>query len=250
MLNSQSRLESLVIWLAIAYIAAQFAWTLFAWPPLHVIVRAILDSEGAAMASRNQTLIGSIVGLGGLAFAYLANGWRDRAEARHAVERRERRLAGVMAREAEDIATATETAARQLASARTAGSATRVAATIGEALKPATSLLIGGSMADVAVLGAGAAAATRALRTQAAELATAAASARDDAASARTLAVGAMGTAAAARDAARVLGIVAARGPAAGDRLRLMPAPSAADIEAALGLNGEASVPSRLQPAA
>jgi hypothetical protein len=248
MLNTQSRLASLVIWLAIGFIVLQFAWTLFSWPPLHVVVRAALDSEMAAIIGRNQTLVGAVLGLGGLAIAHLLNGWRNRTEARHVIERREKRLAGVLAREAEDLATACEQAARQLAGRGSTGGHASARGVIAGSLSPSESMLLGGSIGDVAGLGAGAASAVRRIRGAAAKLATLAGPGQDDT-SARTIAIAAMELASVAKEGARLLGAVAAKGPSAGERMRLPPPPALADIEEALWLGAEPTQ-SRLQSAA
>ena len=245
MLNTESRLVSLVVWLAVACIVLQFLWTFFAWPPLHVMVRAALDSEVAAIAGRNQTLIGTLGGLGGLAVAYVLNGWRNRTEARHAIERREKRLASVLAREAEEIAAACEQAARQLAGRNAAPAR----AALAPAVAPAATVLLSAAMADIAVLGAGAAAAVRKLRAATARLGVTLDGTRDDGPAARSAALEAMEAAAAAHDAARVLTVVAVHGPLAGDRVLSVPAPAAADLEAALGLAADTAAP-RLLPAA
>jgi len=247
MLNTQSRLASSAIWLAVAYIVAEFLWTLLTLPPLHVLVRAMLDSEVAAMVSRNQTLVGALAGFGGLAVALLLDGWRGRAEARHAIERREKRLAAVLAREAADLATLCEESARQLAAR--AGTGGRTTATLGEAVAPPATVLVGAGIADLACLGAAAVAGIRRVRTATGRLQRLLEASRDDATGTKAVALEAMQVAAAARGATRLLEATAAGGPGAADRMRVEPAPSAAESEAALGLSGDGS-PTRLVPAA
>ncbi len=224
MLNTESRLAKALIWLVVLYIGFELACAIFKPPSLAALLQALRDSALADIASRNQTLVGAVVGFGGLALALVLNGWRDRAERRHAIERRERRLAQVLAREAQALAEICDVRGRQLA--------TRAAGDIGSALEELVqatdeqnSVLLDCPPADLAGLGAGAAAATGTLRSKARHLAGMLQAAGEDGSKAKDIGLRALRVAHAARDAAHLLATVAEKGPAVADKMRLVAAP-------------------------
>lgn len=248
MLNTESKLASTAIWLAIAGFVVHFFWSLFAWPAPAVVLQQLHDSQIAAFANRNQTALATLLGLGGLALAYTLNGWRDRAERRHVVERAERRTAEVLAREADELAATCEAAARQLVArgAQTAPIITGLRTSV--AMRD--HMLLAAPVHDFARLGSGASAAARTARSAIRRLVDAVeANARDEAGAARGLATRAIEASFAAREAGRIFAALAKSGPSAADRLRWSPADTA-DIERVLGTNDDAGRPSRLQPAA
>lgn len=162
MLNTDSKLVSLIVWLAVAAIVVSGAWTFFRWPAAEVMLRNLLDSELAAFMHRNQIIFAALLGLGGASLAYLFNGWRDRAERRHVIERAERRDGSVLAREARDIADLCEAAAERFEGE--GSNATAIARQLAPALAPQAHMLLAASPAELARLGAGASAAARAVR--------------------------------------------------------------------------------------
>ena len=249
MLNTQSRPTQLLVWLAIAAICLEFLWSYFAWPAPDVALVRLLDSELADFAARNQTLIGALAGLGGLAVAYLLNGWRDRVDRRGAVARAERRDGAVLAREAREVADACERAARQLA-ARTQPAAAAMA-DLRTSLAPGEHMLLAAPAVDLARLGQGAGAAARSVRLAVRRLGEvldgAAKDPRDEAA--RPVAARAVEACFVARGASRVFEALAAGGPAVADKLRLMPGADDAELER-LVADGEAGKASRLQSVA
>jgi hypothetical protein len=247
MLNTESRVGAFAIWAAIAGLVLHAVWTFFGWPHVQVATRLLLDGEFAAYAARNQILLAGLIGLGGLALAYLLNGWRNRTEARHALERRERRLGGVMASDAASLATACEAAARQIA-AKPAGSGTALS-NLASALHASDHTVLSATTGDLAQLGAGTATAARNLRAGVRRLGDALLAAKsDDAASNRQVALRAMETALIARASGAIFEALAKRGVTGADLLRVMPLPETADIEQLLGLAGTDSgaKPSRL----
>ena len=249
MLNTESRLAKSVIWLAIGGFAGEFLWSVLAWPAPGVLLQQIYDSRLVAFANRNQTALATLLGLGGLALAYLLNGWRDRAERRHVVERAEKRTAQVLAREAGELAATCETAARQLV-ARGAQTAPIIAG-LRTSVAMRDHMLLATPAHDIARLGAGAAAAARAVRASVARLVEMVeASNRDEAGAPRGIATRALEASFAAREASRVFEALAKAGPSAADRLRSLGQPDNADIERVLGSSEDPGRPSRLQPAA
>lgn len=248
MLNSDSKLVRTAIWLAIAGFVTQFFWSLFAWPAPGIVLQHLHDSQLAAFANRNQTALATLLGLGGLAVAYSLNGWRDRAERRHVIERAERRTAEVLAREASDLAATCETAARHLV-ARGAQTAPIIAG-LRASVAMRDHMLLAAPAHDLARLGAGATAAARTTRSAIGRLVEAVeSSTREDAGAARTIATRAVEASFAARDAGRVFAALAKSGPPAADRLR-MGTLEASEIEHVLGTGDDTGRPSRLQPAA
>ena len=249
MLNTQSRLAGTAIWATIAAFCGESLWSLFAWPAPGMMLQGLLASDLADFVSRNQLAVTGLLGFGGLALAYLFNGWRDRAERRHVIERAERRDAGCLAREASELATTCETAARQLAArgAVTAPIIARLRASV--ALRD--HMLLATPAKDLARLGAGASMAARSVRASVNRLVDAVeAQDRDEAGSTRGLATRALEASFAAHDAARIFEALAKSGVPSANRLRLMPLPDAAEIERALGPSEDLGRPSRLQPAA
>ncbi len=248
MLNSESKLVSTAIWLAITGFIVQFFWSLFAWPAPATVLQHIHDSELAAFANRNQTALATLLGLGGLALAYVLNGWRDRTERRHVIERAERRTAEVLAREAGELAATCETAARQLV---TRGAQTApIIAGLRTSVAMRDHMLLAAPAQDFARLGAGASAAARSTRSAISRLVEAVdASTREEAGAPPGIATRAVEASFAAREASRIFAAVAKSGPPAADRLRLIPVDAAA-IERVLGASDDAAKPSRLQPAA
>ena len=249
MLNAESRLARLTIWLAVTGFVAAFAWAAFAWPSPGALLQQLHDSPLAAFANRNQTALATLLGLSGLALAYLLNGWRDRAERRHVVERAEKRTAQVLAREAGELAATCETAARQLV-ARGAQTAP-IVAELRTSVAMRDHMLLATPAHNIARLGAGAAAAARAVRSSVAGLVEMVeASGRDEAGAPRGIASRALEASFAAREASRIFEALAKAGPVAADRLRFTAQPDNADIERVLGAGDESGRPSRLQPAA
>ncbi len=213
MLNTDSRCVGAVIVFAIAVILAQFLWSYFDWPPPLALLRQVLDSEFASFMARNQTLLGALLGLGGLASAYLINGACDRAQQRQIFERAERRMAGVLAREAADLAAACDASVEQHADrSRSAASLARLATMVADP----DHLLLKAPAAEIARLGVGASTATRSIRDAARRLGAAIHHPEADEAAAR-----ARETAHVARDGQRVFETLINRGPDAADRLRL-----------------------------
>ncbi len=248
MLNTESKLASTVIWLAIAGFVTQFIWSLFAWPTPLVALQHMHDSQIAAFANRNQTALATLFGLGGLAVAYILNGWRDRTERRHVIERAERRTAAVLAREATELAATCETAARQLV-ARGAQTVPIIAG-LRTSVAMRDHMLLAAPVHDLARLGPGACAAARTARSAISRLVeTVEASTREEAGAARGIATRAIEASFAAREAGRVFAALAKSGPPAADRLRLIPA-EASEIERSLTAIDDAERPARLQPAA
>jgi hypothetical protein len=240
MLNTQSRLTALLVWLAIAAIAGHALWSFLALDTPAGLVRRFAESEFAAAVTRNQVLFTGLAGFGGLALAYLLNGWRDRAERRHAIERAEKRLGAVLAREATGLADALEAALK-------ASAAGTPCARLAEIAEPRDSVLLSAPVHELSRLGPGAVGAVQVVRRGVRRL-QALAEGRDEAQS-RQLPADVISTALAARDAARVLGTLGARGPTAADRLRLVP-PSESDVsDLARRLTDGTSV-QRLLPAA
>ena len=193
MLNTESRLARSLIWLAILGLVSQFCWSYFAWPAPHLIVSNLLASDLANFIARNQTVVTGLVGFGGLTLAYLLDGWRDRAERRHVIERAEQRDAGVLAREAVELATTCEQAARALAGR---GSTAATVSGLRASVAMRDHMLLATPAADLARLGAGAGAAARSVRASVARLVDSVeANGKDDAAGARAIATGAFGPA-------------------------------------------------------
>lgn len=208
MLNTESRLAAAIIWLAILAICARFAWTFFQLPPPIAILSTLASSRLAAWISAHQVLVAGLGGFAGLALAYVLDGWRDRAERRHVVERAEQRLASVLAREAAHIASSLDPAARS--------SRERLTETIDAADRVILSRPIG----DFASLGAAATAAIGALRQSIRRLTRLVEAGAEHGDSALAAAVSA--AARSARDAAHVLEICRSKGPAAADRMRVL----------------------------
>ena len=249
MLNTESRVVGSLIWLAVLGLFATFVWHVFAWPSPAGLVRMLLDSELASFVARNQTVLAGLLGFGGLALGYLFNGWRDRTERRHVIERAERRDARVLAREASDLAVICEAAARQLIVRSTA--ATGLIANLRASLAMRDHMLLAASAGDLARLGAGASSASRTVRASVHRLVEAVEHHnRDDAQSLRGIAARALESAFSAREAGRVFETLARSGPMAADRVRLMPPPETSEIERLLGPGEEAIRTSRLLPAA
>jgi len=236
MLNTESRGGAFAIWAAITGLVAHAIWIFLGWPGIADATHLVLASESAAFASRNQILIAGLAGFGGLALAYLWNGWRNRSEALHALERQERRLGGVLASEATALADACEAAARQLAGK--AGGGGVAISGLARSIKGSEHALLSMSAADLARLGPGAAAAARNIRTAVRGLGEALDLAKPDDTGNRHLAVRAMETALIARTGASVLEALGKRGVEAADALRTMPLPVASDIEKLLGPAG------------
>lgn len=244
MLNTDSCSAALGIWLAIVAIATQALWTLLGLGAPSALWRTIADSGLAGFLGRNQIMITGLAGIGALTFAYLFNGWRDRAERRHTGERAEKRLAAVLSREASGLAVALEDVAKATVSG---GGLAAARGRLGDATSAEDRLLLAAPMPELARLGAGATAAVQAVRRGVRRL-SGLSDSRDEAPS-RQVAVAAIEAAFAARDAVRVLDTLAAQGPAAADRLRLMPR-SEAEVRALLPDLGETATSTRLLPAA
>ncbi len=249
MLSTDSKLTSLLVWLAIAAIVTNAAWTFFTWPAPDALLSRLLDSDLAAFAHRNQTIVAGLLGAGSLALAYVLNGWRDRTERRHVFERAERRDGAVLAREAKELAAACEAAARHLTvrGAPPAG----VVAELKIAVAPGDHMLLAVPVADFARLGAGASSAARVVRhtmrrlTEVLETST-----KDDVAGTRNISARAMEAALAARNAAPVFEALASAGPKAADRIRMQASPEAGDSDRLIAYDDEAARASRLLPAA
>ncbi|MGE0697618.1 MAG: hypothetical protein AB7O57_00830 [Hyphomicrobiaceae bacterium] len=195
-------MTAVVVWLAIAALVVTFFWTLLALPPLPDAAAVIADSALAGWLSRNQLVVTGLAGFGGLSLAHVLNGWRDRAE---------RRLAGVLAREARAMAESLETGGRALLQGRASPAAREQ---IADAVANTERVMLAATIAEIARLGAGATEVVARLRC-AARRVTLAAPARDE-----QLAEAALEAAGCARVAHAVLSLHAAEGPAAADRLR------------------------------
>jgi hypothetical protein len=239
MLNTESRLTAFLIWLAILALSLKFIWTLLALPPPADVLTGLAASPLADWLARNQIMVTGLVGFGGLALAHILNGWRDRAERRHVIERAEKRLAAVLAREASVLRAALDAAGYGLGQGRISPLQRTLVA---EAVEPADRVLLSAPISDLAVLGPGAAAAVAALR-QAARRISALASDRDEAAE-QKLADAILEVARAARTAELVLATHCTKGPAAANRLRIVTSSNAAGTALA------APTPTRLLPAA
>ncbi len=244
MLNTQSRSASALIWLTILVIAVRASWTMLGLGSPSALWQTIAESEVSAVLGRNQLMITGLVGIAALTFAYLFNGWRDRTERRHSVERAEQRLATVLSREASGLATALEDVAKAAVSG---GGVASARSRLADATSAEDRLLLSAPMPDLARLGAGATAAIQAVRRGVRRLS--GSSDYRDEAPGRQVAVAAIEAAFAARDAVRVLDTLASKGPAAADRLRLM-SRSEGDVRALLPDLGETTTSARLLPAA
>lgn len=248
MLNTESRLARSLIWLAILGLVTQFFWSYFAWPAPDGVVSNLLASDLANFIARNQTVVSGLLGFGGLTLAYLLNGWRDRTERRHVIERAERRDAGVLAREAGELATTCEQAARALAGR---GSTAATVSGLRASVAMRDHMLLATPAADLARLGAGASAAARSVRSSVARLVDSVeANGKDDPASARAIATRALEVSFAAKEAHRVFDALARSGPQTADRLRMMPLPETSDIERMLSPVEDSGLTPRLLPAA
>ena len=223
MLNTESQATAGLIWLAITALVLKFVWTLLALPAPADAAAMLAASPLADWLVRNQLMVTGLAGFGGLALAYLLNGWRDRAEQRHVVERSERRLAAVLERETTQIADRLDEAGRTLTQGRSSGAAR---SRIAEAVDPRDCVVLSAGATDLARLGPGAVTAIADLRRSARRLA--AMTATPDEVADRPLADAASETSRVARTASLMLETYQAKGPAAADRLRILPAgPSA-----------------------
>lgn len=221
MLNTESRLSATLIWLAIAAMGLQFVWTLLQLPPPLAAAVRLQQSQLADWLVRNQVMVTGLTGFGGLALAYLVDGWRNRAGQRRAADEAETRLAAVLAREAGSIAAHLEEATRALESGRPAG-AHRAA--IADPLEAHDLVLMAAPISELAMLGAGPAAAIGGLRRSARRV-LALASSRDETAD-RQLGEAVHAALDAARSATVVLTVRRDKGAAAADRLRILPSRS------------------------
>ena len=238
MLNTQSRLTAFIVWLAVAAIVGLAAWSFLGLAaPLELLANG-LDSQAAALINRNQVLIAGLLGFGSMAFAYLFNGWRDRAERRHVLERAEQRLARVLALEAEALSAG-------LAASVEAPVPGGMRARLAELTEPGDSLLLGISISELSRLGPGTLAAVQAVRRSVRRLAGLAAPGREDTSS-RTAMPLILEAAFTARNAAHMLHILGEKGPAAAERTRLI-LPSESDVAMALA---DMTPKGRLLPAA
>ena len=244
MLNTQSRPTSALIWLTILAIAVRALWTLLDLGSPSALWQTIADSEFAAVLGRNQLMITGLVGIGALTSAYLFNGWRDRTERRHLGERAEQRLATVLSREASGLAIALEDVAKAVVSG---GGLASARSRLTDATSAEDRLLLAAPMPELARLGAGATAAVQTVRRSVRRL-SGLSDSRDEAPS-RQVAVAAIEAAFAARDAVGILDTLATKGPAAADRMRLMPR-SEGEVRALLPDLGEITTSARLLPAA
>lgn len=235
MLNTDSKLVSTIIWLAVAAIVADGAWTLFRWPAPDAVLRTVLNSGLAALVHRNQVIFAALLGFGGMALAYGLNAWRERAERRHILERAERRDGSVLAQEAREIATLCESAAQRLETESASASLATVQKQLAHALAPNAHMLLAASPEALARLGAGASSAARSVRLDVQRLRAATETpARDGdggnpAGAARTVASLAAQTAASARLSCQVFDALAKVGPAAADRAHARQAADTAD---------------------
>lgn len=213
MLNIQSCAAASLIWLAIVAIAGWALWSLLGLGAPLDLYAAIAESGFGAFLWRNQIMITGLGGFGSLALAYLLDGWRNRTERRQAGDLADKRLASVLSREAMGLAEGLEDVARS------GGVAAK--SRISELTALGDDLLLTAPMSEIARLGAGAVASTRAVRKTVRRLA-GLAEGRDEVAP-RPMQVAAIEAAFAARDAARVLDVLVAKGTAAADGLRLLP---------------------------
>lgn len=238
MLNTDSRLSACVVWLAISAIVIRALWAMLAIPPVFDLMQTFQASEVAAALARNPILVAGISGFGGLAVAYLFNGWRDRAERRHTSDRAERRMAGVLAYEARALADAIEAAAR-----KPAGLRTRLAAIA----DPHDSVLLSLQPSSLARLGSGASIAVLELRRHLRALA----SPRDDRdeATGRQTVADALAVALTARGTAGLLETHKRKGAEIADRHRVTE-PGDRDIAALAARIDAAQAPPRLVPVA
>ncbi len=233
---------------AILGLVIEFCWSYFVWPAPRALIADLLASDLASFVARNQTVLAGLLGFGGLALAYLVNGWRERTERRHVIERAERRDAGVLAREAGELAATCEQAARLLA---VRGQAGGTIPGLRASLAMRDHMLLATPAADLARLGAGASSAARSVRASVARLVDSVEThGKDDAAGARAIAARALEVSFAAKEAHRIFEALARSGTQAADRLRLMPLPDSSDIERMLGPADETGRTQRLLPAA
>jgi hypothetical protein len=239
MLDTESRLTALAVWLVILAICARATWQLLGLGAPTEIAQALAASEAWSAIQRNQVLVTGLAGFGGLALAYLFNGWRDRAERRHVIERSDKRLAGVLAREAEALAGVLEAAAPGNAPA---GARARLA----EIVEGGDSLLLAAPMADLSRLGAGATDAVQTVRRSLKRISLRT-DTRDEG-SQRQLGADVLRAAVATRSAARVLKTLDEKGVTAADRIRMIPPCDAEIADMARALGEQAGT--RLLPAA
>ena len=248
MLNTQSRSASLLIWLVILAIVAQFVWSFWSLPAPGTLVAGLLQTEIAAFAARNQVLIAGLGGFGGASLAYLVNGWRDRAERRHALERMQKRAGAVLAQEARDMASACSIAARSLSD--TSPGAAQVLSELTAATTAGDHALLSASAMELSRLGPGASAAVRGVRASVRRTATAIAAARaDEPQGLRTVATRARETAATALAATHVFDALAKGGIAAADKARPIAVEAGRPADAPAGARDEA-IAGRIQSAA
>ncbi|MBS0241178.1 MAG: hypothetical protein JSS20_03300 [Proteobacteria bacterium] len=149
MLNTESRLTAMLIWLAIVALVTRAAWTFFALAPPLALLADLRATPLAGWLWRNQYATAGLLGFGGLAIAYVLNGWRDRAERRHVIERADARLASVLCREAAEIGAALQQLSRER---------------IADTTETTDRVMLSAAMSEFAPLGAGVASAVGGLR--------------------------------------------------------------------------------------
>jgi hypothetical protein len=102
MLNSHNRLESCLIWGAIALLLALVLWSLLGLPAPYAVWTGFLASSAADEISRFQIFLGTVAGFAILATALLYNGHRERAQFRQERAAHARGLAHALSFEMSD----------------------------------------------------------------------------------------------------------------------------------------------------
>lgn len=96
MLNTKSCTTSFLIWSAIVLILGFTLWDFMRWPAPHVAFATFIASPAAREIERFQTLIGTVLGLWGLAGAYWYTSWQGRKSMHERGDRAVRNLASTL----------------------------------------------------------------------------------------------------------------------------------------------------------
>lgn len=249
MLNTENRAQCLLIWSAITVIVASFLWSFLEWPRPVIAMMNVIESDFGAFVLAHQTLVAGLAGFGSIAIALVFSGWRDREARRGEAEAFDRRMGGVLYREACELAAACDQAG-QLLEAKPAALGS-LADGLKDGLASGDYLLLTAPASDIARLGPGASAAMRLVRDGKRRLIDTVDGARGDGTGAVGVVAGQLADmAVTAREAARIYAALAAGGSAAADRLRVW-APSAVEAMPLASEAGPAAAgSSRLLPAA
>lgn len=114
MLNTKSCKVAFLVWAAIALIAGVVLWDVMRWPAPHRAFADFIASPAAREIERFQTLIGTVLGLWGLAGAYWYTSWQGRKSMRDRGERAVRNLASTMSLELGQLGTQCDQVAAHL----------------------------------------------------------------------------------------------------------------------------------------